>query len=76
MDTRDRLGLLFDLTRTLSNSNISIASAIVATYGEQAVDSFYVKDLVGLKIYSELRQKQIKQKLRDAIEYGATRAMK
>ncbi len=75
VDTRDRLGLLFDLTRTLSNSNISISSAIVATYGEQAVDSFYVKDLVGLKIYSELRQKQITQRLRDAIEYGAARAM-
>ena len=75
VDTRDRLGLLFDLTRTLSNSNISISSAIIATYGEQAVDSFYVKDLVGLKIYSKLRQKQITQKLRDAIEYGSARAM-
>ena len=69
------LGLLFDLTRTLSGANISISSAIIATYGEQAVDSFYVKDLVGLKIYSKLRQQQITKKLKDAIEYGAKKAM-
>jgi len=75
VDTRDRLGLLFDLTRTLSGANISISSAIIATYGEQAVDSFYVKDLVGLKIYSKLRQQQITKKLKDAIEYGAKKAM-
>ncbi len=75
VDTRDRLGLLFDLTRTLSSANISISSAIVATYGEQAVDSFYVKDLVGLKIYSKIRQQQISKKLKDAIEYGAEKAM-
>ena len=75
VDTRDRLGLLFDLTRTLAGANISISSAIIATYGEQAVDTFYVKDLVGLKIHSKLRQNQIAKKLKDAIEYGATKAM-
>ena len=75
VDTRDRLGLLFDLTRTLAGANISISSAIIATYGEQAVDTFYVKDLVGLKIHSKLRQNQITKKLKDAIEYGAAKAM-
>ena len=44
----DRPGLLFDLTCTLANLNVYIASAVVATY-EQVVDSFYVKDMFGLK---------------------------
>ena len=34
VDTRDRPGLLFDLTRTLANMNVYIASAVIATYGE------------------------------------------
>ena len=50
VDTRDRPGLLFDLTRTLANSNIYIASAVIATYGEQVVDTFYVKDMFGLEV--------------------------
>ena len=33
VDTRDRPGLLFDLTRTLADANIQIGSAVIATYG-------------------------------------------
>ncbi len=31
VDTRDRPGLLYDLTRTLANNNVYIASAVIAT---------------------------------------------
>ncbi|WP_323786262.1 [protein-PII] uridylyltransferase [Thalassovita sp.] len=75
VDTRDRPGLLFDLTRTLAANNVYIASAVIATYGEQVVDSFYVKDMFGLKFHSEQRQKTLVKKLRDAIEKGAERAI-
>jgi len=75
VDTRDRPGLLHDLTRTLSASNIYIASAVVATYGVQAVDVFYVKDMFGLKLYSESKCRAIENKLRAAIEEGAQGAM-
>ncbi|WP_461473677.1 [protein-PII] uridylyltransferase, partial [Pararhodobacter sp.] len=37
VDTRDRPGLLYDLTRTLAANNIYIASAVIATYGVQVV---------------------------------------
>lgn len=74
VDTRDRPGLLFDLTRTLANNNVYIASAVIATYGEQVVDSFYVKDMFGLKFHSSPRQKQLEKKLREAITKGAERA--
>ena len=75
VDTRDRHSLLFDLTRTLANANIQIASAVIATYGAQAVDVFYVKDMIGLKITSENKQNAIKDKLQEAIELGAESSM-
>ena len=74
VDTRDRPGLLFDLTRTLANSNVYIASAVIATYGEQVVDSFYVKDMFGLKFHSQSKQRTLEKRLRDAITSGAERA--
>jgi len=74
VDTRDRPGLLYDLTRTLANANVYINSAVIATYGEQVVDTFYVKDMFGLKFHSEAKQKALEKKLRSAIAEGAERA--
>jgi len=74
VDTRDRPGLLYDLARTLAASNIYIASAVIATYGAQVVDTFYVKDMFGLKLYARSRQEALERKLRQAIAEGAERA--
>lgn len=74
VDTRDRPGLLYDLTRTLAEQHVYINSAVIATYGEQVVDTFYVKDMFGLKFYSQSKQKSLERKLRDAIAQGAARA--
>ena len=74
VDTRDRPGLLFDLTRTLAANNVYISSAVVATYGEQVFDSFYVKDMFGLKFHSVPKQRILERKLREAIKRGAERA--
>ncbi|WP_170427061.1 [protein-PII] uridylyltransferase [Ruegeria arenilitoris] len=74
VDTRDRPGLLYDLTRTLAAANVYIANAVIATYGEQVVDTFYVKDMFGLKYHSEGKQRGLEAKLRKAITEGAERA--
>ncbi|MGX0878694.1 [protein-PII] uridylyltransferase [Roseovarius sp. MBR-154] len=74
VDTRDRPGLLYDLTRTLAASNVYIASAVIATYGEQVVDTFYVKDMFGLKFHSESKRASLEKKLRSAIAEGVERA--
>lgn len=74
VDTRDRAGLLYDLTRTLASLNVYIANAVVATYGEQAVDTFYVKDMFGLKYHSEAKRATLEKKLREAIAEGSKRA--
>ena len=47
---RDRAGLLHDLAQVFFEQNLTIASAHVATFGERAVDVFYVKDLFGSKV--------------------------
>ena len=52
----DRPGLLYELTTALSKLNLNIGSAHVATFGEKAVDVFYVTDLTGSKIVNSTRQ--------------------
>ena len=59
----DRPGLLYDLTAALSRLNLNIGSAYIVTFGEKAVDSFYVTDLTGLQIASASRQAAIKRHL-------------
>ena len=49
----DRPGLLAELSRTLSDHDLSIRSAHVAGFGERAVDSFYVTDRKGRKLRSD-----------------------
>ncbi|MCL6640831.1 MAG: [protein-PII] uridylyltransferase [Candidatus Rokubacteria bacterium] len=46
----DRLGLLYQITRTLSAAGLDIASARIATEIDQAYDTFYVHDGRGRKI--------------------------
>ncbi|MEO5362909.1 MAG: [protein-PII] uridylyltransferase [Magnetococcus sp. DMHC-8] len=46
----DRVGLLFTITREMELHGIQIRTAKIATYGERAVDVFYVRDLYGLKL--------------------------
>ncbi len=56
----DRAGLLYDLTTALSRLNLNITSAHIATFGERAVDVFYVTDLTGTKVSQPGRQAAIR----------------
>src|SRR5581483_5595890 len=67
----DRPGLLYDLTNTLSRLNLNIASAHIATFGERAVDVFYVTDLTGGKIRSSQRTAAVKKALSQLFETPA-----
>jgi [protein-PII] uridylyltransferase len=60
---RDRAGLLYELTKALSDIFLDITSAHITTIGEKAVDAFYVTDLTGKKITHEPRQEAIRQRL-------------
>ena len=43
-------------------------------FAEQVVDTFYVKDMFGLKYYTESKQKALEKRLRAAIIDGVERA--
>ncbi len=60
---RDRTGLLFMICRALLALNITIYFAKIATFGEQAVDVFYVQDENGQKITDDVIIQQIKSSL-------------
>ena len=61
--------------RTVSSAPSSGASAVIATFGAQVVDSFYVKDMFGLKLHAKIRREALEKKLRQAISDGAERAL-
>ena len=47
---RDRPGLLAALARTLADAGLRILSAHIDSYGERAVDAFYVRTAEGGKL--------------------------
>jgi [protein-PII] uridylyltransferase len=64
---RDRPGLLYELTNTLSDLNLDITSAHITTYGEKVVDVFYVTDLTNKKITNPPRQDAVRARLLDVL---------
>lgn len=62
----DRPALLNNLAQALFQSKVTLHSAHIATYGERAVDTFYVTDLFGGKIESKPRLKTLESRLLDA----------
>ena len=62
----DRPALLNNLAKVFFESKVTLHSAHIATYGERAVDTFYVTDLFGGKIENKSRIKTLETKLIDA----------
>ena len=75
VNARDRPALLYALAFALFESKVTIRSAHIATYGERAVDTFYITDLLGGKIEGLLRLKSIERRLLDAAEGLSTPAV-
>ncbi|WP_332818662.1 [protein-PII] uridylyltransferase [Sphingopyxis sp.] len=66
VNAQDRPALLNQLAYALFQSKVTVHSAHVATYGERAVDTFYVTDLIGDKIDSAARVKSLEKRLLEA----------
>ncbi len=65
---QDRPALLNELAYALFESKVTVHSAHIATYGERAVDTFYITDLLGGKIEAKTRLNNLKKKLVKAAE--------
>ena len=68
--THDRSGLLYDITKTLKNLELSIEYAKIATKVDQVVDVFYVVDSSGKKITDPEKIEGIKNALMESIAAG------
>ena len=64
---RDRPGLLADLAKAISEAGLSIASAHIDSYGERAVDAFYVADREGRKLTETRSKSSLKSALEAAL---------
>ncbi len=67
IETEDRLGLLYVISQSFTELAIDIESARILTERGAAIDAFYVRERTGGKITSPERQKQIREKLMEAI---------
>jgi len=71
VSARDRPALLNRLARALFEEKLIVHSAHIATYGERAVDTFYVTDLLGEKVDDPHRLKTVEKRLLEAAEEQA-----
>jgi [protein-PII] uridylyltransferase len=65
--TQDRPGVLYAITRTLSELGLDIGLSKVATEADRVADIFYVRDRDGRKIVEEARLGEIASRLRQAL---------
>lgn len=69
----DRLGLLYDLTRTIASHGLEIYISKAATVMDQIADTFYVKDDEGKKVLDAERMARLREDLLHAAD-GEPRA--
>lgn len=65
---RDRPGLLYELTLALTRLHLMIHGARIATFGERAVDVFYVRDALGDKIENPAKLARIRKRLVEVLD--------
>jgi [protein-PII] uridylyltransferase len=70
INARDRIGLLYDILDALAACQLQVMTAHIATYGQKAVDVFYVKDAYGIKIIHATKLEQIQRTLLTACGEG------
>ena len=66
----DRLGLLYDVTRTIGEQGYEIYISKVATIKDQVKDTFYLKDIRGKKIKDNVEIERLRDALLEAAADG------
>jgi [protein-PII] uridylyltransferase len=68
VQTQDRLGLLYKLTRLLYEHGLDVTLAKISTEANRAIDVFYVTDTAGVKITNDTAKERIQQALTAALQ--------
>lgn len=63
----DKVGLLYDITRTLKDMGLYIAVSKISTKVDQAVDVFYISDIFGQKIIDPVKIEELRATLLDRL---------
>ncbi len=66
--THDKVGLLYQITSTLTKLGLYIGVSKISTKVDQVADVFYVKDIFGHKVTNEKKLVEIRERLVKAIE--------
>jgi [protein-PII] uridylyltransferase len=66
--THDKVGLLYQITSSLTEQGLYIGVSKISTKVDQVADVFYVKDIFGHKVTSEEKLGEIRDRLIRAIE--------
>jgi [protein-PII] uridylyltransferase len=64
----DRVGLLYQITRTLKELGLYIGVSKISTKVDQVADTFYVQDIFGQKISSPEKIEEIRQRLLNSLD--------
>lgn len=75
VNASDRIGLLYDMTGMLRQLNLNIASSQITTYGEKAVDVFYIHDMFGQKVTDATKLDIIRSELLAMLAYHSWKGM-
>ena len=67
VNAKDRLGLLYDILGALSALELTVVTAHIATYGQKAVDVFYVKNAYGHKIEHPAKLAELQQRVMEYV---------
>jgi len=67
----DRPGLLYELARSFAELDVMIVSAHIATYGERAVDAFYLCDRGNRRIVEKETLMRIEKRVLDVLATGS-----
>lgn len=57
----DAVGVLYRITRALSDCDLDVRSALVSTMGHEVVDAFYVTDSTGAKLADAEHQREVER---------------
>jgi [protein-PII] uridylyltransferase len=67
IQTEDRVGLLYDISRAMTDLNVNVYLAKILTEKGAAIDSFYLTEKWGAKVMEPTRQKEIGERLKKAV---------
>ena len=75
VNTFDRIGLIYDLTKRLYKQDLVISSAKIITIGKGASQIFYIQDLKGKKIISNKRINKLKVNILSLLNFKGSSSL-